>query len=410
MLLVHEYRAWHRELVNSRQQDPRVYSEGDIIFARQAMQSSAKHGKVDKLMHAFTGPWHVLRSLPGASYKLEFVHNPKRRDKKHALDLSPYLPELIPFKPVDSTDSCYGQLYKPIGAAPFKEAGIEGFKPPQPLMAASHFITKGNFKDFHFPTLSELNNEICPFPWVDEAERQQIMAGDEIEVKPILYHGPLPLLFAYKPPSIPPISSLIASIINLQDKLFFISHSLGNPTTREWRLVRVAYADSTALSPSCLQDGRFLVEFYTLHHANICFNACNQQYWLQYHSLGDIVTPLSSTSAHLIWPLDTSEAHVATHRLMPFRRWLNLTHSDTYIHGPFDFASINAHKTRDRISQLDWDILFKQTSMFHNPLPQFDLPSYSIHVNCSVHVAICNTTNCNLLLAAANLSGDQLYP
>jgi hypothetical protein len=78
-------------------------------------------------MHAFTGPWRILRSLPGASYELEFVHNPKRRDKKHASDLSPYPPELIPFKPVNSTDSCYGQLYKPIGAAPFKEAGIEGF-------------------------------------------------------------------------------------------------------------------------------------------------------------------------------------------------------------------------------------------------------------------------------------------
>jgi hypothetical protein len=236
------------------------------------------------------------------------------------------------------------------------------------------------------------------------------MAGNEIEVEPILYHGPLPSLFAYKPPLIPPISSLVASIINSQDKLFFISHSLGNPTTCKWRLVRMAFADITALSPLCLQDGRFLVKFYTLHHASIRFNACNQQYWLQYHSLGDIATPLSSTSTHLIPPSDTSKAHAATHPLVPFRRWLNLTHSDTYIHGPFDFASVNACKTRDRISQSDWDILSKQTSMLHNPLLQFDLPSYSIHVNRGVHVAICNTTNCNLLLAAANLSGDQLYP
>jgi hypothetical protein len=174
--------------------------------------------------------------------------------------------------------------------------------------------------------------------------------------------------------------------------------------------VRVAFADSTALSPSYLQDGRFLVEFYTLHHPNIRFNACNQRYWLQYHSLGDIATPSSSTSTHLIRPSDTSKAHAATHRLVPFRQWLNLTHSNTYIHGPFDFASNNSRKTRDRISQSDWDNLSKQTSMFHNPLPQFDLPSYSIHVDRSVHVAICNTTNCNLLLAAANLSGDQLYP
>jgi hypothetical protein len=233
-------------------------------------------------MHAFTGPWRVLRSLPGASYELEFVHNPKRRNKKHVLDLSPYPPELIPFEPADSANSWYGQLYKPIGAAPFKEAGIEGFKLPQPLKAASHFVTKGNFKDFHFLTLSQLNDDTCPFPWINEDERQQIMAGDEKEVEQILYHGPPPSLFAYKPPSIPPISSLVASIINLLDKLFFISHSLGNSTMREWRLVRVAFPDSTALSPSCLQDGHFLIKFYTLHHANVCFNACNQRYWLQY--------------------------------------------------------------------------------------------------------------------------------
>jgi hypothetical protein len=57
-------------------------------------------------------------------------------------------------------------------------------------MSASHFITKGNFKDFHFPTLLELNNEMCPFPWIDETERQQIMAGNEIEVKPFYITAP----------------------------------------------------------------------------------------------------------------------------------------------------------------------------------------------------------------------------
>jgi hypothetical protein len=33
MLLVRKHRAWHRELVNSCRQDPRVYSRGDIVFA-----------------------------------------------------------------------------------------------------------------------------------------------------------------------------------------------------------------------------------------------------------------------------------------------------------------------------------------------------------------------------------------
>jgi len=32
MLLVKEQRCWHRELINSRRRDPRVYSVGDIVF------------------------------------------------------------------------------------------------------------------------------------------------------------------------------------------------------------------------------------------------------------------------------------------------------------------------------------------------------------------------------------------
>jgi hypothetical protein len=95
------------------------------------------------------------------------------------------------------------------------------------------------------------------------------MLRDDFEEVPILYTGPPPSLAAPRPPSTPILSTLVASIINLSDRLCFIAHSLGNPTTREWRLVRVAFANSTALYPSCLQDKRFLVEFYTLHHANV---------------------------------------------------------------------------------------------------------------------------------------------
>ena len=90
MLLVKEQRAWHRELINARRPDPRIYSVGDVVFARRATRSDSKRGRVDKLMHPFTGPWRITKSLPGASYSLEFVHNPKRTDKKHASDLSPF--------------------------------------------------------------------------------------------------------------------------------------------------------------------------------------------------------------------------------------------------------------------------------------------------------------------------------
>jgi hypothetical protein len=81
----------------------------------------SKRGIVDKLMYAFTVPWCVTASLPGASYELQHVHHPTHRDKKHASNLSLYPVELIPFQPLDSADTRYGQLYKPIGLSPFKE-------------------------------------------------------------------------------------------------------------------------------------------------------------------------------------------------------------------------------------------------------------------------------------------------
>ena len=97
-------------------------------------------------------------------------------------------------------------------------------------------------------------------------------------------------------------------------------------------------------------------------------------------------------------------------QLVPFRRWLNLTHSDTYLHGPFDFASVNWRKTRDRISQADWDILACQAHQFHNALPKFDMPSWSAHADCGVHVTFCDPSHVAALCAVSNFDDDILMP
>jgi hypothetical protein len=103
--------------------------------------------------------------------------------------------------------------------------------------------------------LAKLNNEFCPFPWIDDKERQRVMSRNNFEEADILYHGLPPLLATLSPPAKPILTHLVSSILASSDRLLFISHLLGHPTTREWRLVQVAFADSTALSPLCLQDG-----------------------------------------------------------------------------------------------------------------------------------------------------------
>ena len=68
--------------------------------------------------------------------------------------------------------------------------------------------------------------------------------------------------------------------------------------------------------------------------------------------------PCSSYDTHLIRSTDTSEAYTSHHRLLLFCQYINLNHSDTYIHGPFYFVTLGARQSRDRtISANEWSIL-----------------------------------------------------
>jgi hypothetical protein len=119
------------------------------------------------------------------------------------------------------------------------------------------------------------------------------------------------------------------------------------------------------------------------HPADAHYNAINQRYWLQYC---DHNSPTFGTmDAHLITPPDISAERASCHHLVTVRSWVNLTHGDTYIHGPFDFAVVRGRKTRDRVGQDSWDKLASKTAMFMNWIPRFDLPTYSIHVDRGIH-------------------------
>jgi hypothetical protein len=221
-LLVREQCSYHCKLINARQPNSCIYSIGNIVFAQRAVKSDAAWGTVDKLQYPFTGPWHVSAVLPGASYELKHCDKPSKKEKKHALDLSLYLTELIPFQPVDGADTWYGQIYKPISAHPFKEASIKGFTPIQPFKVAKDILTQTNqCAAFHWPSLSELNDDIAPFPWADDSEYEHYMAGDSISKIPVLTTGPPPAALNHPIPSVPAIHLLTAAIIRSTDRLFF---------------------------------------------------------------------------------------------------------------------------------------------------------------------------------------------
>ena len=358
-LLVNEQRAYHREFINARRPDPKIYSIGDTVFARRATCSSANRGQVDKLFYPFTGPWLITAKLDGASYEIEHVAT-KRKDKKHASDLSPYPSELIAFQPLDGADNQYGQINQKIIDHPYREAGIKGFTPPTPFKMAANFAATNDSLSFKWPDASSI-------------------------IVPGFYTRPPPFTPKCTAPTIPPAAILAQQLIKSLDKFFFISNSIGSGDVREWRIVRVAFEASMASYSSCLVDGRYLVEFYISHPSDSHYNAINKRFWLQYHSQDDIMANSTSANTHLIRPSDTSETYASRHKLLPFRKYINLTHSDTFIHGPFNFSTINNRKSRDRICQSDWDILKSHCDLFHNPLPRFDVPTYSVHVNAGTH-------------------------
>ena len=132
---------------------------------------------------------------------------------------------------------------------------------------------------------------------------------------------------------------------------------------------------------SCTLDVRFLFEFYICHPVDWHYSPVNQRYWIQFHGREDILHLLLTTDTHLVHPSDTSEDYAKRHNLLPFWKWLNITHTATYIHSLFEFATVRGRKSRDRICQEDWDVLRQHTSMFQKPLPAFDVPTYVTHHN-----------------------------
>jgi len=92
-----------------------------------------------------------------------------------------------------------------------------------------------------------------------------------------------------------------------------------------------------------------------------------------------------TANTHLLRPTDSSETYADRHKLLPLRKYINPTHMDTFIHGLFEFATINKQKSRDRVSQLEWYILKSHCNLYHNPLPRFYVPTYSVHVDAGAH-------------------------
>jgi len=258
--LVTEHRAMYRELINAQRPEPRLYHIGDRVLARRIVKSDKKREIVDKVAYQYSGPWEIVEKLAGSSYRIKHCDS-GLVEKKHAGYLSPFPASLLPFQPLDGADNRYGQLYQPIRADPYKDAGLKGFQPYQPFQASADIALIAPLNNaFWFPTLAELSNEL--FPWEPGEEIRASLEADSAETLEI-YAGIEPVLPPVTPqPSPPSMTTLGAAIVDSDDKLFFLAHRIPGSNVKEWCLVRVALSATFAHHPGALQDGRFLVDFY----------------------------------------------------------------------------------------------------------------------------------------------------
>ena len=118
--------------------------------------------------------------------------------------------------------------------------------------------------------------------------------------------GPPPAAPNYGIPAIPSTDLLNAVIILSKDRLFFISIPIGTNNVREWRLVQLMFESSVQLSPSCMQTGKFMVEFYISHPADWRYNAVNQHFWIQYFEDSGALHPGEASETHLARPSASS--------------------------------------------------------------------------------------------------------
>eukprot|EP00970_Alexandrium_tamarense_P010232 scaffold2050_cov108-Alexandrium_tamarense.AAC.4 len=215
-VLLDESRSYHRELINSLRPDPKVYQIGDHVFVCRVVKSVAKKSIVGKAEFAYTGPWEIVKSFDGASYECKHVKS-GAIDKFHSAHLSPVPLQLIPFLPLDGSDSRFGQLHKPIKDNAYKLASIEEFLPKNPFkinINLVRFADEDDSSPFHWPSLAELNAELDI--WDEDEIDLFVSDSDPVAVNDIFA---LPSL----PPPLPRAARIAALITQSTDKLFFIA-------------------------------------------------------------------------------------------------------------------------------------------------------------------------------------------
>ena len=91
-----------------------------------------------------------------------------------------------------------------------------------------------------------------------------------------------------------------------------------------------------------------------------------------------------------------SASYAVSKGLRPFSQWVRLTNADTFIVGPFDFAVINGHKSKDRVPFTQWKILSTFKHLLNNDTRgHFHTSFVSAPTNARIVAHLANPTSLN---------------
>ena len=371
-ILIEEHRAMHRELKNAEISKPRSFELDDLVLIRRQVQSNKKKELVDKSQYAFTGPWKIVSNLQNGSYLLQHINNPNKKEKRHAsmIELCPSY--FIPQKPLIGAHNSFSKIHKDLTHKRFKDAGVN----ETPIGSTDTRLSS----TVQLSVLAtEISTTLPPFPSISELDEEynDSITSNNNEIDDIEETNDLDdeIARTIKPESnqmsnesFTDISVLLPKIINSDDKLFFISHNFTGQDRKEWKVVQIDSKTTMALNPNVLKDGKFLVNILIQHPNDSEYHLTQRRFWPYYHHKNIAINEYSS-SFQLIRPAPESEAYAKKHNLSLVRAWVNLTHTDVNIFGPFNFAISNGRKTIDRIHEKYWQILRAKSDMFDDDPP-----------------------------------------
>jgi hypothetical protein len=224
--------------------NPKQYQVDDIVFINVQVQSKKATHTVKRLAYIRRGPCKIITSYPSGLYELQAISNPQAAMiKKHGSDLYLSPENLIPFAPMESSDQLFADLNKEMSKQPYKLAGLEGYQPAQPWAQpiASAQMSKLDLQEnLPFPSLlAKMDNdfdnwpdEVNPFLHKEPPQTPEI----QIPSQPILITTAIPLRTVQK---------MVADIIQSEDTLFFINHSVtATEGRKEWKLIQVNFEKS----------------------------------------------------------------------------------------------------------------------------------------------------------------------